>query len=124
VNKIARVSAARCPNLDLTLCELESYRRRGNAGNEALCTTECTAADFVAIEEQSCGPNVTYPTDLWINTDLDDVPYLERVCCKTGETQASLECPEEEPVLPTSTPEEEPIETTTTTPSEALQTPT
>jgi len=93
INRIVRTSTARCPNIDLTLCEIESFRRRGSAGNGALCTDNCTATDFVAIEEEACGTISDYPEDVWADQNYADLSYFERTCCKVGEDRPSDECP-------------------------------
>ena len=43
LDRVVLASTAKCPSLNLTLCELESFRRQGSAGDEALCTSNCTA---------------------------------------------------------------------------------
>lgn len=91
--RIVRQSTAKCPALELGLCELESFRHRGSAGDDALCSRNCTQADFVEIEPQKCGSEHDYPEDLWANTDEQGLSYEDRACCLVGETSASDECP-------------------------------
>ena len=93
INRIALVSTARCPTLELELCELESFRRNGAAGDEALCTTNCTEDDFVQIEEESCPFVTQYPSELWVNDDYMGLSYEDRVCCLVGESFPSDQCP-------------------------------
>lgn len=62
VGRISDASTARCPVLELTPCELESYRILGS--NEARCNANCTAQDFVEVEEGSCVAVSDYPRDL------------------------------------------------------------
>jgi hypothetical protein len=85
INRIVRQSTAVCPTIDLALCELESFRRRSSAGDEALCTTNCTASEYFEIEEQACSFVNDYPRDLFINNMLQGLSYEERVCCVVGE---------------------------------------
>jgi len=96
INHIVLTSTAKCPDIDLTLCELESFRRRGSAGNEALCTNNCSATEFVEIEEEPCPAVSDYPGDLWADRSYEDLSYLERTCCKVGEDRPSDECPLED----------------------------
>jgi len=79
--------------LDLGLCALESVRRQGLAGDDALCTRNCTLDDFVQVEEGLCPFVTDYPSDLWVNRASDGVPYIERACCIVGETIPSDQCP-------------------------------
>lgn len=94
LQRIIRQSTAKCPSLELTLCELESFRRRGSAGDFSLCTSNCTASDFVEIEPQKCGVEHDYPKDLWVNTQEEGLTYEERSCCVVGESEAAVEWPE------------------------------
>jgi hypothetical protein len=87
LDQVVLASTARCPSLHLSLCELESFRRQGAAGSEALCTSNCTEDDFVQIEAEECPFVHDYPQDLWQNNDDQGVAYLVRssrldsVCC-------------------------------------------
>eukprot|EP00977_Amphora_coffeiformis_P015582 scaffold4562_cov178-Amphora_coffeaeformis.AAC.11 len=93
VSRVAYATAANCPVLDLGLCALESVRRQGLAGDEALCTNNCTLEDFVQVEEELCPFVTDYPSDLWVSTANDGVPFVGRACCIIGENAPSDECP-------------------------------
>ena len=93
INRIALVSATRCPTLKLELCELESFRRQSSAGDDGLCSSNCTTDDFVEVEEKPCQITNDYPTDLWKNVENAGLSYEDRVCCVIGETAPSEICP-------------------------------
>ena len=93
LQRIARASVSYCPDVDLELCELESIRRRGAAGSDALCTSNCTEIDFVDIEPRTCAAVDDYPSDLLANRINDGRAYEERACCKVGIDTPSDECP-------------------------------
>ena len=93
ISRVAYATAANCPVLDLGLCELESVRRQGAAGNEALCTLNCTAEDFVQVEEERCPFVTDYPSDLWASKSVAGVSYVHRTCCVIGERAPSNTCP-------------------------------
>jgi hypothetical protein len=92
IEGIAQAAIAVCPVLELATCEVELYRGQGVAGDEALCTTNCTGVDFVQVEAQQCFAVSEYPLELFINRVLLGKTYEERVCCKIGETTTSDEC--------------------------------
>lgn len=79
LDRVVAASTAKCPSLNLTKCELESYRRQSSTGDEALCNVgECSASDFVNVEATEC-PSVTdYPTNLWNNVNQRSVEYQVR----------------------------------------------
>lgn len=95
LEEIVQASTAFCPELDLTLCELESIRRRGVAGDEALCTSNCSSADFVDIEARTCATIHDYPSDLIENRRNAGLSYEQRTCCKVDDpiNRPSDECP-------------------------------
>jgi hypothetical protein len=99
LQRIIRLSNAKCPTLELTLLELESFRHRGSAGDASLCTSNCTDSDFVDIEPQKCGVEHDYPKDLWANKEEQGLTYEERSCCVVGENEASPDCPEKTLIL-------------------------
>eukprot|EP00977_Amphora_coffeiformis_P015581 scaffold4562_cov178-Amphora_coffeaeformis.AAC.10 len=93
INRVALVSASRgCPTLELGVCELESFRRQGSAGDVGMCSRNCTSGDYVQVEEEKCPIVSDYPTNLWKGVELAGVPYEERVCCVIGETVPSEQC--------------------------------
>jgi len=94
VQRIVQASTANCPSLNLTLCELESFRRLSSAGDEAICDVNaCNASDFVQVEAAKCPSVADYPDYLWMNANYIGKPYFNRVCCKLGETVPSDTCP-------------------------------
>ena len=93
IQRVALVSTARCPVLELDTCELESFRRHGATGDEALCTDICSLEDFVQVDEESCPFVDDYPTNLWANTDMAGLDFEDRTCCVIGDRTTSKECP-------------------------------
>ena len=93
IDRIADISTATCPILQLDLCELESFRRQGAPKDEALCTNSCAEEDFVQVEEESCPFGDKYPSDLWVNNDNAGLTFEDRVCCVIGQTVPSDQCP-------------------------------
>jgi hypothetical protein len=75
LDRVILASTAKCPSLNLSICELESFRRQSAAGNEALCTANCTENDFVKIEPENCSSVSDYPQDLWNNIDSQEKDY-------------------------------------------------
>jgi len=92
IDRIVLTSTAKCPTINLTLCELESYRRQGSAGNAALCTSNCSSDDFVKVEDESCSTISDYPRFLWGNTNNLDKSYEDIACCEVGTTVVSEQC--------------------------------
>lgn len=90
--RVVQRSTAICPRVALSTCELESYRRQSSVGDEGLCSDSCAEADFVQIEEEKCPAVSDYPRDLWINRDNEFVSYLDKVCCRVGETVPDSTC--------------------------------
>jgi Mg-chelatase subunit ChlD len=88
--RIVQRSTAICPALNLTTCELESYRRQGTVGDQALCSNVCKEADFVQVEEEKCPAVDDYPHDLWKNRLYQNVDFLDKVCCRVGEAKAGV----------------------------------
>jgi hypothetical protein len=95
LDAIVKRSKAVCPTLGLSHCALESFRRRGVAGDEALCTTSCNETDFVALEAEKCPTISDYPRDLIADRSFKGRSYTERTCCKVGVDEPSSECPAE-----------------------------
>jgi hypothetical protein len=90
IQRIVRRSFAKCPNFNLTLCQRESYRRSGSAKDDALCTSSCTADDFVVVKQEPCERTTARPSELFVeNKNLQDVSYAERGCCIVGESDAA-----------------------------------
>jgi von Willebrand factor type A domain len=86
IDRIVKQSTAFIPVIELGLCELESFRRIGSVGDEALCTATCNATDFVQVEELACSSVSDYPKNLFINGTLTGLSYEERACCVVNET--------------------------------------
>lgn len=91
--RIVQASTALCPDVTLSLCQLESLRRRGLAGDAALCSSNCTQADFVAIEAETCSAVDDYPQDLFADRSYAGKSYTDRACCKAGVDAPSDQCP-------------------------------
>lgn len=99
VEAIVLQSEAICPLIDLSLCELESFRKRGIAGNRTLCTNNCTAADFIDIEREGCDLlEDDFPKDLIADRSYIGLPHAERACCEMGTSEATTVCSVEPPV--------------------------
>ena len=80
LERIVLASTAKCPKLNLTLCELESYRNQSSVGNESLCFAgTCNADDFVQVESMKCASVSDYPSNLWANTFLKGKSYAVRI---------------------------------------------
>lgn len=83
---IAARSAAKCPRLDnIPECVLESYRRQGKAGDEALCGATCSDS-FPTIEEFPCPDPSNHPSNVWNKT--------------TNDVQGSSQCPQHSKMSP------------------------
>ena len=79
LKRIVLASTAKCPTLNLTLCELESFRRQSATGDESLCFVgNCSAGDFVQVEPVKCESVSDYPLNLWANTLLKGLSYVVR----------------------------------------------
>lgn len=101
LQRVVDFATARCPILDLDECVLESYRRQGTAGEDALCgarqlaggnRTVCKPEDFVQVEEEACLTVSDYPRNLWDNIEHEWKGYEEVVCCQVNETVPSDTC--------------------------------
>ena len=87
--RVVERSTARCPRLELTVCEVESYRRQSNvAGDDAICNVECTAEDLVPVQEQKCPFVSDYPGDVWVNRDNEFIAFNDKACCRLSESFA------------------------------------
>ena len=90
IDRIVKQSTAFIPEIELQLCELESFRRIGSVGDDGLCTTSCNATDFVQVEELECGLASDYPANLFINEVLKGKSYEERACCAVNVTMPDM----------------------------------
>jgi hypothetical protein len=92
LDQVVKKSSAKCPTWNLTLCELESFRRRGVSSDQALCTRACGIDDFVGIEQKQCAAIDDVPQVLWADRSFEGIDYKKRVCCKEGDTAPSDQC--------------------------------
>jgi uncharacterized protein YegL len=90
LDRVIRQSTARCPSLNLTLCELESYRGDGSCFSGT--TDVSPVCDFVEIEASKCSGTHDYPQNLWANTNWKDLDYADRACCEIGSDTPSNQC--------------------------------
>ena len=67
------VGAGTCPEVNLTVCLLESYRRRYGG---ASCNTSCTENDIVDVEATGCSSDEKFPTHLWANQNSSGKSYV------------------------------------------------
>uniref|UniRef100_A0A7S4NES1 VWFA domain-containing protein n=2 Tax=Odontella aurita TaxID=265563 RepID=A0A7S4NES1_9STRA len=94
LKEIVDKSMAICPTLNLTQCTLQSYRKFGKSGEDAMCAgVMCSEGDFVDVEPKKCSGMSDYPSNLWANNLLQGKSYEDRVCCLEGERDPSNECP-------------------------------
>ena len=77
LQSIVTRSAAKCPRLDIPPCVLESYRRQGRAGDQALCSSNCSGS-FVDIEEQSCPDGSVPPENVLHNRDHEGKSFKDK----------------------------------------------
>ena len=76
LKRIVVASTAKCPTVNLTLCELESFRRQSATGDESLCFAgNCSADDYVQVEPSMCESVSDYPSNLWQNTNTKGKAY-------------------------------------------------
>ena len=84
-SSIARIvlsSTARCPSLNLTLCELESYCHQSATGDQAIpFAGNCSTSDFVKVEATKCASVSDYASDVWANTNYEGKSYAVSVIC-------------------------------------------
>ena len=80
LDQIVLASTAKCPTLNLTLCELESFRRQSATGDESLCFAgNCSADDYVQVEPMKCESVSDYPSNLWQNANTKGKSYAVRI---------------------------------------------
>lgn len=93
IASIVRASESSCPpELVLSECELQAWSDSLDELSFCNTTTPCVADDIVQVDEQACN-GVTYPGNIFANSDVEILSYEERVCCKVGTTEPSNECP-------------------------------
>lgn len=88
-----------CPSLNLSFCELESFRHQGAAGNDALCycsesqsncTANCTEEQLIKTEPDNCSSVSDHPEELYGNTDNEGTNSTGVVCC--DENDVTSQC--------------------------------
>ena len=91
LERIVERSIARCPNLNLTPCQLESLREYGagdygnagaTCGNVPDCVTKPLKSPLCKDYSQS---SLSYPNEIWNNDNNKGRTYEEKVCCSVGE---------------------------------------
>ena len=90
IEKLAERSKAKCPNLQLKKCQLESLRYwSGNMGPKGLCHSN--AQDSFCVLDPISSPTCDGITrlDVWDNHLHKGLTYTERVCCDVGETRVA-----------------------------------
>ena len=66
------VKAGPSPDVNLTKCRFESYRREyGNA----TCSASCSDDDFVHVKPKRCSLVENFPTNLWANENVSGTSY-------------------------------------------------
>jgi uncharacterized protein YegL len=81
ITRLARRSVAGCPTLELSQCELDSYRAAAG-GEESRCAENvCSADDLVETIATQCTDSSKYPNNLLVNTEMEGIVYEERTCC-------------------------------------------
>ncbi|GAX29381.1 hypothetical protein FisN_16Hu179 [Fistulifera solaris] len=70
-----------CPTLELTQCELDSYRA-ALGGEESRCLLDiCSADDLVETIATQCTDSSKHPDNLLANEDAKELSYEESTCC-------------------------------------------
>lgn len=92
--RVVQSSTAVCPKLNISTCQLESFRRLGPAGSEASCSENCSETDLVTVEEQGCANQDDFPTEVIANRNMENKDFQERACCLVNTTVPSDQCPQ------------------------------
>lgn len=93
IRRVVSSSRASCPTLDLTPCEVQSFRRWSTPDGSADCIIEnCTDSQLLQVTEEECPGRSDYPTSFWANQDVLGLDYESTVCCEIGQTSASDTC--------------------------------
>lgn len=89
----------RCPRLEISECQLESFRSLGLAGNEALCGAANCTGTSVGMEKSFpvswksnhniCHNQEDLPTDVLANRDYQYASTVERACCNVDTSSSS-----------------------------------
>jgi hypothetical protein len=99
IRRIVEYSTAKCPSLELTLCDIESYRLQSSGST---CTSICGDDELTDFDELHCFDTSVYPTNLWTDNNNKGTPYQEVTCCP---------CASEDPSSSPTTAEKENITT-------------
>jgi hypothetical protein len=102
IRRIVEYSTAKCPRLELTVCDIESYRLQSSGST---CTSICGEDELVDLDELRCFNSSVYPTNIWTDSNNKETPYQELACCP---------CTTEDPTSSPTTADEEKM----TTPSQ------
>ena len=86
--RVVERSTARCPRLELTACELESYRQSNLGGSDGSCNVDCTVQDLVQVQEEKCPFVSDYPGDVWVNRDNEYIEFGDKACCRLSDSFA------------------------------------
>jgi hypothetical protein len=68
IRRIVEYLSAKCPKLEFSLCDIESYRLQSSGSTY---TSSCGDDELIEIDELHCFDPSVYPTDSW--TDSDNV---------------------------------------------------
>jgi len=94
LSRIVTASTARCPLFETDLCGLESFRRKGSLGDEALCSPGNCTDKFIQTEPKICSSLSDLPSNVFDNTRFSGKgSYEEKVCCLEGENEPTTSCP-------------------------------
>jgi hypothetical protein len=74
LDRTIRASTAKCPSLNLTVCQLESFRRQRSAGDGV-----CSEDSFVVVVATKFPGASDYPVELWVNSNWKGKSYEVRV---------------------------------------------
>jgi len=77
IKRLALLSSANCPVVDLEECQLEFYRKL-TGGPESMCSDSCLLDEF---ESKTCDLT-EYPSNVIGNTRTKALSTQERVCCQ------------------------------------------
>ena len=93
LEKVALSSTAKCPRLDLSSCQLESFRAFGIAGSDALCAANCTGeVENISVEAKACQNRGDLPARLLANRAKEGSSTTERICCPSDGGNFTEQC--------------------------------
>jgi uncharacterized protein YegL len=78
IRRIVEYSTAKCPRLEFSLCDIESYRLQSSGSS---CTSSCGDNEVIDIDDLQCFDSSVYPTYLWTDSDNKETPYQQLSCC-------------------------------------------